>query len=384
MNYRTLIIAGYGSIGSSLFKFGQRELGLFESVITIDKNPYKAPGCDGLNLESVTGDIEDQAFLKSLCQSVRRPAIFLNVATGTDNVEIRKTLSDFDVAYIDSCASALPDKSECRYSRYMPYTLTKISTRYPHILCWGINPGLVEIMTRKLIAELGAEGSFDVTIFENDQLNTPWNGVRLAVGWSPEMLVEEMMLSPTFLFQQGMAWEGKAPGTQKITAFWEGEPVPSRIVGHEDIWNIGKLKPVDSARFVYALHRSVMDVFDGDPKEALNRLSVPEETVPVFGVEKVAVHVKRTDTQTERSVVWEVDHKSIWNTYRVNAVQYQTGKSLLLAVLLLQNSHYGKLPITACASDLPMGSQDWSTLEAMMLGLDIKWKDAAYINLHSS
>jgi hypothetical protein len=385
MNYRTLIIGGYGTIGSSLLKLGLNELAQFESIIAIDKDfTGKPTDVTNSRISFLTGDIEDQNFLIALCKNVTPPALLLNVATATDTVEMRRTISGFDIAYLDSCASSLPDKTEVRFSRYMPYTFTQISSRKPHWLCWGINPGLVEIMSRKMIRELENSGTFKVSIFENDQLYADWDEDAVAVGWSPDMLVEETMMSPTLQIVNGISIEREEPGTEKVTAFWEDTPVSSRIVGHEDIWNIGRLDFVKTAQFIYGLHPEVMHVLDGDPDVALRQLKVPDESVHITGNERVAVIIDRLDTEEKRSMVWEVDHEAVWKKYGVNAVQYQTGKSLLLAILLLQNTYYGRLPITACASDLPVQSKDWDFIEGFMKDLGICWKDAGALNLHTS
>ena len=384
MNYRTLIIGGYGTIGSSLLRVGGYELGLFESIVAIDIDFTNRPiNYADAPVSFLTGDIEDPEFLTELCRNVETPALLLNVATATNTVEIRKTISAFDIAYLDSCASALPDKTEVRFSRYMPYTFTRVSNRKPHWLCWGINPGVVEIMARKIIRDLGDDGAFDVSVFEDDQLHANWDEDAVAVGWSPDMLVEETMLSPTFRILDGTPVEKEEFGTEKIMAFWGGKPVPSRIVGHEDIWNIGRLDSVKKARFVYGLHPEVMRVLDGDPDEALTQLRVPDESVHIIGNERVAVSVERLNSGDRRSVVWETDHESIWKKCGINAVQYQTGKSLLLAILLMQNTHYGNFPITACASDLPIRPKDWETIESLMADLDICWKDAGALALHT-
>jgi len=380
MNYRTLIIAGYGTIGRSIVRLGEKVLALFDSVIAFDKDFTQHPaGAD--RIDFFVGDIEDTGFLTALCRKVQTPALLLNVATGTDNVEIRKVLSARDVAYLDSCASSLPDKTECRFSRYMPYTYTPIQSRYPHWLCWGINPGLVEIMARKLIRELGDGTGFDVSVYENDQLHADWNEDAVAVGWSPEMLVEEVMLSATLQICDGRLVERNAPGTDAVTAFWRETPVASRIVGHEDIWNIGQMDRIYKARFIYGLHPEVMAVFNGDPDAAVERLKVPDESIPIYGKERVAVRVERIDDQAERSLVWETDHETVWKQHGVNAVQYQTGKSLLLAISLLQKTAYGKRPVNACASDLPITAKDWDTIDTYLELLDIHWEDADALKL---
>jgi hypothetical protein len=383
-NYRTLIIAGCGTIGKSVLRLGQAEIAGFDSAIVIDKYFAGLPAMPG-KIDFRLGDIENPGFLKNLCETVRMPCLLLNVAAGTDNIAIRKIISAYDMAYLDSCASSLPGKKEYRFSRYMPYTFTPIVSRFPHWLCWGINPGLVEIIARKLIREIGCEKetTFDVSIYESDQLHADWKGGAVAVGWSPEMLIEEVMVSPTLQVRGGRSVEREAPGTDKIVAFWGGSPVPSRIVGHEDIWNIGLLKSVEQARFIYGLHPKVMDVLDGKPDDACRVLKVPDESTALFGMERIAVKVERSDNGQSRSVVWETDHEAVRKKYSLNAVQYQTGKSLLLAIRLLQNTHYGRCAISACASNLRIGEPDWKMIEEMMYDLSIDWRDGDAYDLHA-
>jgi len=383
MNYRTLVIAGYGTIGTSIVRLGKKELGGFESVFIVDLDFTDKPTDVDWPVTFLNGDIEDPKFITRLCRTIEKPALLLNVATGTDNVNIRKIISGYDIAYLDSCASSLPDKTECRFSKYMPYTYTPISSRHPHWLCWGINPGLVEIIARKMIRDMGREGAFDVSIYENDQLFARWDKDAIAVGWSPKMLVEEVMLSPALTIQGGVAVEREHPGSSKITAFWNDRPVPSRIVGHEDIWNIGQLGDVVTARFIYGLHPSVMRVLEGDPGHALEAFRVPDESVPITGKERVAVQVKKIGTEQVRTGVWETDHAAAWKAYGINAVQYQTGKSLLLAIMLMQQTEYGRQPISACASALPIGSRQWGLIETFMDELGIRWTDAGTWNLHA-
>jgi hypothetical protein len=140
---------------------------------------------------------------------------------------------------------------------------------------------------------------------------------------------------------------------------------------------------VNSAEFVYALSPKVMKAFDGDVDDALDMFVVPAADVPVYGIEQVAVRVKGAESGDEEARVWEVDHQTVWCQYGVNAVQYQTSKSILLAISLLQQTPYGKLPLNCCASELPIGERDWEKIEQRMLELDIHWRDAAALLLHT-
>ncbi|MDF1594335.1 MAG: hypothetical protein P1P89_22715 [Desulfobacterales bacterium] len=225
---------------------------------------------------------------------------------------------------------------------------------------------------------------FEVSIFEYDQLHADLNESKLAVGWSPEALVEEVMVSPAFWVKDKQQVEIGRPGAGKILSYWKGTPVLSRRVGHEDVWNIGKLNKVNSAEFVYALDSRVMAAFEGGTDDALNLLEVPDPDVPVFGMEQVAVRVRGAQSGKEETLVWAVDHEDVWRRHNINAVQYQTGKSLLLAIALLQQTRYGRQPLNCCAADLPISGQDWENIEQLMTALDICWTDASALALRTA
>ncbi|MFC1816202.1 hypothetical protein ACFL0M_09730 [Thermodesulfobacteriota bacterium] len=384
MNFKTIVIAGIGTIGSSVIKLGKEALDNFDYIIAVDKCAEKLTSRLESSISYRQGDIENQEFLQRLFQDIKLPALFVNLCSDVDNIRIRKVISLFDIAYIDTCASGIYQKLEYRFSKLMPYTLTTITSPFPHWLCWGINPGLVEIISRKIMKNFpGEDKLFDVFIFEHDQLDADLEKPKVAVGWSPEGLVEEVMLSPSFQVVDGKQVEAEKKGAGKILALWAGKPILSRLVGHEDVWNIGELNVVNNAKFVYALGPKVMDVFDADPTDALNTLMVPDEDVHIFGTEQVAVKVKGAETGIENTMLWEVDHEEVWRQHKVNAVQYQTSKSLLLAVMLLQHTHYGNLALNCCASSLPISPHDWESIEKLMAALDIHWTDAGHLKLHT-
>lgn len=358
---------------------------MFDQVILLDKYSSKLGSFRHSNYICLQGDAEDQNFITQLLKSLSGPALFINLCSNVNNVKIRETVSQFDLAYIDSCASTTPEnKLEYRFSRMMPYTLTQLPCRFPHWLCWGINPGLVEIITRKLIDQFqDTKSRYDVAIFEHDQLYVDKEHEKIAVGWCVDALVEEIMLSPTLQILDGQPIEEKNNGAKKILALWQGIPIFSKIVAHEDIWNIGTIDCVSNAKFIYALHPKAMKVLDGDPQKAFNTLFVPEVDVPVFGEEKVAVVVKNINSGQKKSLIWEVNHQQVWNEYGVNAVQFQTSKSLLLAILLMQKTPYGTMPGTFCAADLPISPNDWKHIENFTDELGIYWEDGEHLKLHT-
>jgi hypothetical protein len=224
---------------------------------------------------------------------------------------------------------------------------------------------------------------YDVTVYEFDMLTGPENPDRAAVGWCPEALVEEVMLAPTMVLKNGIPLEESGAGTRDCTVNWGGEAVPTRVVGHEDIWNLADIPAVRNGRFYYGLSPAVMEILAmDDPKRARNMLYIPRHGQEITGLEQVAVQVDGNTMTAPRTLVWTEDHCLTWKRFGVNAVQYQTAKSLLLAIMLLQRTGFGLRPLVCCASNLPISSCEWPLFEQFMEELDINWRDGAALNLH--
>ena len=93
MNYRTLIIGGYGTIGSSLLRVGGYELGLFESIVAIDIDFTNRPiNFADAQVSFLTGDIEDPGFLTELCRNVMTPALLFQFGSVTAKVVKNSTV----------------------------------------------------------------------------------------------------------------------------------------------------------------------------------------------------------------------------------------------------------------------------------------------------
>jgi hypothetical protein len=383
-NYRSLIIAGIGTIGKSLVTLGSDQFTLFEHIFAIDKNNSSLRPLQNSGILSRAGDISEPQFLKTLMSSVPGPSLLVNLCSGTNNVKIRKNMARYDAAYLDSCASTTEDPDECRFSRLMPYTYTNIATSYPHWLCWGINPGLIEIIARKILAGLTKKSrSYDVTVYEFDRLTNRADSVKAVVGWCPEDLVEEIMLSPTMEIIDGIPREDTAPGARDCMVNWKNKPIPAKIVSHEDIWNLIEVPAVKNGRFCYSLSPAVMNILSmDDAKMAKNLLYIPSRGDTITGLEQVAVQVNEKNMPEPETLVWSEDHRTTWNKFGVNAVQYQTAKSLLLAIMLLQRTDYGLMPLSLNASNLPISSLEWPIFDHFMRELNINWHNGAHLNLH--
>ena len=383
-NYRSLIIAGIGTIGKSLVTLGAEQFPFFAYIFAIDKDSASLLPLQNSGINCRAGDISDPQFLNSLMSEVPAPCLFVNLCSGTDNVRIRKNLALYETAYLDSCASTTREPDEYRFSRLMAYTYTKIDTSYPHWLCWGINPGLVEIITRMILADLPEiPRTYDVAVYEFDRLINGADQDKTFVGWCPEALVEEVMLSPTMEIIEGNPREDTAVGSRDSMVNWGSQPIQAKLVGHEDIWNLLEIPAVKTGRFYYSLSPAVMDILNmDDAKKARNMLYIPGQGDTITGLEQVAVQVSQKNMAEPKTLIWSEDHEETWKRLGVNAVQYQTAKSLLLAIMLLQRTEYGLMPRSFNASNLPIFSHDWPIFECFMEELAINWHDGAHQNLH--
>lgn len=379
-NYETLIIAGLGAVGSSLLRLGHRELQSFRKVVLVDKDADLLGRYQGHGFLCRTGSVEDHGFLGKVVSEVETNGLFVNLCANTDNVRLRRFLALSRLAYLDICASVTDTLGEHRFSRIMEYTRTLVSSRYPHWLCWGVNPGLVEIITRKIIRDFQGR-DVEVTVYEHDQLHTAKNGAQLPVGWCPQALVEEVMLAPTLVVRDGAPKEDEGCGARQAVSFWGGNPVPARVVAHEDIWNLAMIAGVRQARFLYSLAPGVMKALAGDLEAAKKNLRMPSADCPVFGLEQLAVHVQASGSEEAKTLLWQTDHHEVWKRYGVNGVQYQTAKSLLFAMGLLQHTPYGTRAGSYCASDLPIAPSDWGMIDNLFAVHDIDWRDGSHLGL---
>lgn len=242
---------------------------------------------------------------------------------------------------------------------------------------FGVNPGMVELVARKLMRDLPDE-EYDVMIYEKDDLHAPLGKGRAAVAWSPALLVEELLRCPSFEIVDGRRVEGACGPTRRLVALWEGREVPSRVVGHEEIWNFHGLGNVRNSKFVYGLQPAVMKALEKPPEEALRILEIPGEGVPLRGMDRIAVEVRARRRGETRTLLWATDHRKTREAFGLNAVQYQTGASLLFLVDLIQKSVLGTAAGgTYTGSTLPLEDSLWDSMDARLRSFGINWQDGA-------
>jgi len=376
-----LIIAGCGSVGRSLWLLPFPALSCFDEVVAVDRDPGIRGILPGQCRRFFRGDLNEPVFLREMLRGLPHPVLFLNTASHADNLALRKILVLFDTAYVDASAGLLNGGTELFMERLMPYSCQNVSGKRPHVIHFGVNPGMVELVARKLMRDLPDE-EYDVMIYEKDDLDAPLGKGRAAVAWSPALLVEELLRCPSFEIVDGRRVEGACGPTRRLVALWEGREVPSRVVGHEEIWNFHGLGNVRNSRFVYGLHPAVMEALEKTPEEALRVLEIPGEGVPLRGMDRIAVEVRARRRGETRTLIWATDHRKTREAFGLNAVQYQTGASILFLVDLLQKTALGTAAGgTYTGSTLPLESSLFDSLEDRLRSFGINWRDGSYLRL---
>jgi hypothetical protein len=377
MNYSHLVILGCGSIGGALLKVGRDDLSDFKRVTVIDKEKRELPGFG--NIRFAAGDLNGPETLKTVLSGTPgNVSLVVNLTEGLDNLAIRRLVSEYRAAYLDSGAgiiNAFPKES--RLSRLMPYSQTVVPGNYPQWTCWGVNPGLVEIAARRMLEEFdNPEDCYAVRVFEHDRLSGQTRSGRTAVGWSPNGLVNEISQTPTFEIVDGKKVEHRQNKAKNVRVAWDGQTIAGKKVAHEEVWNFGRFLKAWSAFFVYALSPEVMEIIKRPAREAISNLGVPTDGDPITGKEQVAVQVRNLNQGKEKCLVWEEEHGQTRRRYGVNAVQLQTCRGIQLAIRLLQHTRLGRTTGNFCASNLPLEKPDWDEIDRITRQLNINWRSA--------
>jgi saccharopine dehydrogenase-like NADP-dependent oxidoreductase len=375
-NYRSMVLAGLGSVGQGVLALAEPHLIGFDKIVLADNDLVRCQNIkSACGWPIIHGDIENPSFITGLLSSLPCPVLFVNLCLDIDTVKLRTILAPHMVGYIDICESRMDENTDSRFSVGMPYTNQSCHGKWPHLVCQGINPGMVEYIARSIIEKMGSEQSdYSATIYENDQLAPAGPEDIPLVAWSPQDLVDEVVIAPAMQFDNQRCIESSRAGGQLVNVLWQGQPFEAWQIGHEDVWNLGQLQNVSDVRFFYTLSPTVMDFLKTLPEQAARNLRLPTNKERICGTERIVVSVKQNVTGFQRNVLWETDHARMQKMYGINAVQFQTAASTLLSVLLMQHTDIGCRWGTFNASTLPLDSGGWAIFREIMGCLDIRWQ----------
>lgn len=374
-DYDTLVLAGYGAMGQAFLALCSDFIAQFNSCVLLDCVPLTAKPavCDRF----IQQDIHDRTRLRANLEPYTGRFLFVNLTAGTDTYQVRQVIADLNGAYIDTACSMMHGSEEFRYSKLMPYTLQSVANTRPHFLCCGVNPGMIELITRKLIAESFPEAAaVDVHFYEWDQLqDAPFRPGKTPVSWSPATLIDEVLLSPSLVLAQGVPREGPEAPTRRVTMNWFGQTVEARLVGHEEIWNLQSLADVavQHSSYAYAFGPAVMAALSDSERRARASLYVPERSSPVQGIDSLAVKVTDCATGRSQALMWSTDHAQTYAQHQINAVQFQVCSSLrLFCELLLRTPHTLSGEVFS-VSTLDLASYGWETIEGLLAHCHVIW-----------
>jgi len=376
LKYKTLILAGYGAMGRAFCVLGADFISRFEYFVIIDKHkPNILPeNCDRFIMQ----DIHNTNFLYNTLKAYHDQLLFINLTSNTDTLKIRQVIAELDGAYIDTACSIQYGIEEYSLCKLMPYTLTKVKNKYPHFVCCGVNPGMVEIIAKKIIAEnfLNAK-DIDIFFFEYDQFTTKRKKQEdIPVSWSPNTLIDEVMLTPSLELKNGLVVEAESAPTYQISMNWFGDKIQARLVGHEEIWNLQFLPniKVKNSYYAYALHPNIMNAFNGRPECAKKKFYIPNRSTPVHGSDTLIVKVVNVSTGISKSMLWSTDHFWTFSHYLINAVQYQVCSSLLFFCELLIRFDSRPRGNTYCGTTLAIDYYGWDLVNNLFNKYKIKWE----------
>lgn len=380
-NYDALILAGYGAMGTGFFKLGKNFLARFKEIVVMDaRRLIRAGGPTRI----IHGDVENTFFLNQVLGEYRQKGfLFVNLCAGTDNYRIRKVVAHNEGAYIDTACSMMYRKDEYRYSVLMPHTFLPTENKLPHFVCCGVNPGMVELMVRKVIYERfpGCK-DFDI-FFEYDRFKAEGVKEKIGVSWSPCTLIDEVMLSPTFQVKDGKDVEGEKGPTFSAKCFWDEKWIDTRLVGHEELWNLSRNPSLNikNTCYAYSFRDEIMKLFAGDVTEAKAKLAIPGTDVKTVGLDTLAIKVVERSSGRNQTIVWETDHLACQEEWGINAVQFQVCSSLLVFCELLLNIDKWKEGDITCASSLPIETFGWEYLAKLKKMYGIHWEQADDLTL---
>lgn len=374
----TFLLAGAGGVGRAVLAAGREFLASFNNVVVIDNNERQLENLP-LPAERIVLDIADSALLSKLLARFAPSFFLVNLTERQDNFQVRRTVASLGGAYLDTASSMIANGPSDRYSRIMPHTFSPVGNKRHHLVCCGINPGLVELVARGIIRRHFREAAgVDIHYMESDTLNCRTPPGSVAVSWCPSVLIDEVLFTPSIEMAGGRLLERESAPAPLARLYWKDAWLRSRIVGHEEIWNAQFLSPkVRNCCFAYSLPPKVMALFDGNPDEAGKKTFVPNGNGRLRGSDTIVVKVSDTSSEKAVALQWHTSHTVAHDAYGVNATQLQTGLSVLCFCELLAGATDAVPERPLCGSTIPDSWFENGRLQELWDRYGIAWKSAA-------
>ena len=288
MEHRNILIIGAcGGVGKAFLRMLLSARGRLDKLVLADKQePWVDDG--GLSFRELNGE-----FLKTTVDVEKgwEDYLLLLKTRGIDIVidlsinETRAMLAATDRAgasYINTGVANRPDEN---FSEVVLDLIRRRTASWsvPHILCGGMNPGIVNMWARRAIATSGVPKN--IVHFEYDTGETVDGGVPV-IAWSRETLLDEIVNDPAGYVEGRNRIRLVSPNPLKNRVSMEEvlRPVMSLpfyprgfLLLHEENITLGQEYDVPS-RFLFSLKTETMDyleeVYDSKKEVPLDSLAL--------------------------------------------------------------------------------------------------------------
>lgn len=282
-----LIIGACGGVGRAFLRTLLKERGQLGELLLVDKEALWA-GDGGLCFQELKAE-----FLKATIDVDHHQDDYLGLlkSRGIDVVidlsvnETRAMLAATDragVSYINTGVANRPGENFCEVVLDLVHRRTA-SWNAPHILCSGMNPGVVNMWVRRAIAASGVPKN--IVHFEYDT-GEPVDGGAPVIAWSRETLLDEIVNDPAGYVEGRNKIKLVPPNPLKNRVSMEEilRPIMNLrvyprgfLLLHEENITLGQEYDVPS-RFLFSLKTETMDyleeVYDGKKEIPLDTLAL--------------------------------------------------------------------------------------------------------------
>ena len=305
-----LIIGASGGVGRAFLRTLARDRGRMGKLVLVDKQD------DLLDDRLLPHQELDYEFQKTAIDVDKRREDYLRLlkAHGIDTVidlsvnETRAMLAVTDgagVSYINTGVANRPGENFSEVVLDLVHRETN-SWNVPHILCSGMNPGVVNMWVRRAIETRGVPEN--IVHFEYDT-GEPVDGGAPVVAWSRETLLDEIVNDPAGYVEGRNKIKLVPPNPLKNRVSMEEvlRPIMNLriyprgfLLLHEENITLGEKYDVPS-RFLFSLKTETMDyleeVYDRHKEVPLDALALGDNgKIPLKGEATVGVRLEYENT----------------------------------------------------------------------------------------
>jgi hypothetical protein len=323
-----LIIGACGGVGRAFLRMLREERGGLGKLVLVDKqDPWEDDGrvfFRELNGEFVKANIDVDPGREEYLHLLKTHWIDMVIDLSVNETKAMLAIADrAGVSYINTGVANRPGESFSEVVLDL-FTRKTVSWNVPHILCSGMNPGIVNMWVKRAIETHGVPK--DIVHFEYDT-GEPVEGGVPVISWCRETLLDEIVNDPAGYVEGRDKIRLLRPNPIKNRVSMEGVlrpilnlPVYPRgfLLLHEENITLGQEYDVPS-RFLFSLKTQTMDYLEDvyDRKR-----EVPLDTLMLGDNMKIALKGEAT---VGVCLEYENDRKYFLNTTAQGSVPGVSG-----------------------------------------------------------